>query len=95
MENPFEGTIFGAAKKAFDFGAKLAAQQKEKKMQKAREEEEARQQAAIYEQEYQEEYEEEEDTSSTPKAKANKVAAGAGKMLGRGLKKLWDSAGAH
>ena len=83
MENPFEGTIFGAAKKAFDFGLKVAAKQKEKKESQCEE---------ISEDDYEEE---EVSTKKSKKVKGHKASAAAGKKLGKGLKSLWDMAGAH
>lgn len=85
MDNPLDGTIFGSAKKAFEFGAKLVKKQKEKKEKEALE---MSQNEECYEYE-----DDEEESSKSKKSKANKVAAAAGKKLGKGLKKLWDSVG--
>lgn len=86
MDNPLDGTIFGSAKKAFEFGAKLVKKQKEKKEKEALE-------MSQNEECYEYEDDDEEESSKSKKSKANKVAAAAGKKLGKGLKKLWDSVG--
>lgn len=91
MGSSLDDTIYGAAKKAFDFGAKLHAQNKEKKELKKQQEEEER----LRQQAYAEESDDyEEEVSSRKSKKANKAAAKAGRMLGKGLKSLWNSAGA-
>ena len=64
-------TIFGSAKKAFEFGAKLVKKQKEKKEKEALE---MSQNEECYEYE-----DDEEESSKSKKSKANKVAAAAGK----------------